>query len=197
MLDHLFESLSPEIDEAIIIVRHLAQKFKDHCGEVFHGRPITYVDGPPGTAPSFLATRPFVKPGRFLIANGDDLPSKADIVNCLRYPASVACWEMDDPWNHGVLKLHDDGTVAEIIEKPKNPSGKLILGGLIVADDRLFSYEPEAGPSVEKYLTSMITQYVKDVPTMAVRAEWGIGGVSRPEDLDRVTRWFAERNISL
>lgn len=197
MLDHLFELFPDEIDSALIVVRHLKEMIIRYCGPVFHGRPITYVDGPVGTAPSFLATQSHLIGDRFLILYGDEVPSPADIQQCLSYSSSILCWEMDDPWNHGIARLREDGTIAEIVEKSPHPPGRLVTGGVMVMNRRLFTYPAVPGPSGEQYLSSMLNQYVKDVPTTAVRAEWGIGGISRMEDIDRVSNWFLERNIKL
>ncbi len=197
VLDHLVESLPQEVDEIVLVIRHLGDMIQRYCGSVFHGRPVTYVQGPSGTAPSFLATKSLVKEGRFLVLYGDEVPSPLDFSQCLRYPASVLCWELPDPWNHGIARLRPNGTIAEIVEKSPHPPGNLVSGGVMVVDHRIFSYVPTPGPTGELFFSSLLNQFVRDIPTVAVRAEWGIGGLSTPDDLERIDRWFTERNILL
>jgi len=197
ILDHLFASLPGEVDEVILVVRHLGDMIRRYCGDSFHGRRVTYVEGPVGTGPSFLAAKPFVTSERFMILYGDELPSPGDLTRCLEHHSSVLSWEMDDPWNHGVLCMRPDGTIGEILEKPSPAPSTRIAGGVMVVDHRIFAYPPLEGPSGETYLSTMLNQYVQDVPTHPVRAEWDVCGISRPEDIERATRWFHERNIRL
>src|SRR3989338_4680853 len=69
-LDHLFDRLPAEIDEAIITVKYLGQQIKDYCGTEFHGRRVHYVEGSSeGNALGFLAAKSFFSEGeRFAVA---------------------------------------------------------------------------------------------------------------------------------
>lgn len=189
LLDHIFLALPDEITEAVIVVRYLGDLIKRHCGKEFHGRPITYVDGPcVGSALDFFATRPFVREDRFLYINGDEIPNREDVSNCLAKPLSTLCWEMPDPWNHGVALLRDDGTIKEIIEKPKDAPSNLISNGVMVLSPKIFGYQPKQNKSGEYYFTSLLNQFVQDYPVHAVRSRIGLGGISTPDDLLRAEK---------
>ncbi len=196
LLDHIFEALPEEVDEAIIVVKYLGEQIKKYCGEVFHGRRITYVEGSDlGTAYSFLAAKPYLGDDRFLFIYGDELPAPEDIAVCLRYPASILCWEADDPWNHGVANLRPDGTILEIEEKPAEPKGRLIADGVMVLNKKIFDCVPAKGDKEEFFFSQMVNQFIKKENVQAVKSVWGIGGFSSPDDLERVTKSFLERKL--
>lgn len=192
LLDHIFEALPPEINEAIIVVRYLGGQIKNYCGGIFHGRKIIYAEGSErGTAYSFLASQPYIKEKRFLFMQGDDLPSKKDVISCLSYPASIVCWEEDDPWNHGVVALNKDGTIGGITEKPEKPKSNLIAGGIMVLNDKIFGCDlKETLARGEFYFSGMVSQFVKTERVTAVISEWGpkVGGISTPADIERVEK---------
>lgn len=190
LLDHIFEALPKEIDEAVIVVKYLGDQIKKYCGEVFHGRRVIYAEGSDlGTAYSFLAARPhLLDEDRFLFIYGDELPTSEDIVACLSYPASILCWEVDDPWNHGVATLRPDGTIAEIEEKPTHPASRLISGGVMVLNKKIFKCTPSKEDKKEFFFTQMLNQFVKEEKVQAVKLRRGIGGISTPADLERVER---------
>lgn len=194
LLDYIFLALPEEITEVVIVVKYLGEKIKAYCGENFHGRKIIYAEGSSlGSAYSFLAAAPFVHDERFLFLNGDEFPSSEDITNCLAYENSILCFEVSDPWNHGVPRLREDGTIAEIIEKPQNPEGNLISNGILVLNKEIFSYTPEQRSGGEYYFTSMVNKYVHDHAVQAVRSVQSIGGVSTMEDLKRVEEFLKKQ----
>ena len=186
ILDHIFEALPGEIDEVILAVLYLGQQIRKHCGQEFYGRRVTYVEGSPrGTAYSFLASKPRLRAGRFLFIYGDELPSRIDIAACLAHPASILCWEAEDPWNHGVGVLNQDGTIKEMIEKPKNPPSNLITGGVMVLNEHIFNCLSQRQEG-EVYFTDMVNQFARAQPLTAVISERRIGGISTPDDIVRI-----------
>ena len=190
LLDHIFDALPPEIDEAIIVVKYLAEQIKNYCGSVFHGRKIIYAEGSElGNAYSFLASQPYINEERFLVIQGDELPLKEDVARCLVYDASILCWEAPDPWNHSTPVLDPDGSIKEIIEKLPNPATKLIADGVMVLNQKIFDCAPVKIRG-EFYFSAMLNQFVKKERVMAVISEWGqnIGGISSPSDIERVEK---------
>lgn len=192
LLDHIFEALPSEINEAIIVVRYLGDQIKKYCGPVFHGRKIIYAEGSElGTAYSFLASQPYIKEKRFLVIQGDELPLRKDIIECLSYDASILCWEAPDPWNHSTPALNPDGSIKEIVEKLPNPATKLIADGVMVLNQKIFDCAPVKIRG-EFYFSAMLDQFVKKERVMAAISMWGpnIGGISSPDDIGRVEKWL-------
>ncbi|MBI2989749.1 MAG: nucleotidyltransferase family protein [Candidatus Magasanikbacteria bacterium] len=193
-LDHIFLSFPEEITEAVIVVHYLGEQIREYCGSVFHGCSISYVEGSAlGTAYSFLAAKPFIGDDRFVLLYGDELPRRADFDACLKYPLSILCCEVNDPWNHGVVITGEDGTILSVIEKPQHLFHGLIVGGLMVLDKDIFDYEPQSGANDEYYLSSMVDQLAKKRRMVAVVAKDVIGGISSKEDLIRAEHLLKER----
>ncbi len=192
ILNYIFEALSGEVDEVVLVVRYLGEQIRAHCGDSFYGRRIVYAEGSPrGTAYSFLAAKPHLAPGRFLFFYGDELPSARDVASCLAHPASILCWEALDPWNHGVAVLAEDGTIKEMVEKPKQPPSNLITGGVMVLNHAIFDADPLVRVGSEIYFTDMVNQFAQHNPLHAVVSERKIGGISAPDDIARVEALLA------
>jgi len=195
VLDRLFEAMPEEVTEVVIVVLHLAEKIREHCGGDFYGRKISYVNGSTaGNAKSFLAAKDFVKnESRFLLLQGDELPYSKDIKHCLDFPSSSLCFEMSDPWNHGIALLRPDGTIESVVEKPKEPTSNLINDGVMVLTPKIFDCPPEIGAKGEFYFSGMFNQYVKKEKVTAVRAQHGWIGFSSPADIPRVEEILRQR----
>ena len=195
VLDRLFEAMPKEITEVVIVVLHLAEKIQEHCGNNFHGRKISYVKGSTdGNAKSFLAAKDFVKnESRFLLLQGDELPYSKDIERCLAFSSSSLCFEMPDPWNHGIAALRPDGTIESVVEKPKALIGNLVNDGVMVLTQKIFDCEPLRGSKGEFSFSSMFSQYIKKERVTAVEALYGCGGFSSPADIPRVEEILRQR----
>lgn len=192
ILDHIFDALPDEITDAVIVTKYLGHQIRSYCGERFHGRLIRYADGSEkGTAYSFLAAEPLVESQRFLFLYGDEFPDPDDIRRALLHEFSVVCWEVADPWNHGVATIRSGGIIEEINEKPKEPKGNVIADGIMVVSKDIFSYPPLQKPGGgEYYFTSMVNQFIQDHAVHSVISEQKIGGISTPADIDRVERFL-------
>jgi len=195
LLDYIFEALPKEVTEAVIVVRYLAEQIREYCGDNFHGRHIIYAEGSAlGSAYSFLAAKPHIIEDRFLFIYGDEFPRREDIQNCLKYPISILCWEVNDPWNHGVPSLREDGSIIEIVEKPENPASHLISNGVMVLTKKIFDYLPQKKDNGEFFLTSMVNQFVRGEHVMAVRTDAAVGGLSTMADVARLDVLLRKKN---
>lgn len=198
LLDHIFEALPDEIDEAVIVTRYLGEQIRTYCGSLFHGRRVQYADGSErGTAYSFLAAKPFLRGDRFLFVYGDELPSSDDVQACLAHPASILCFHVDDPWNHGVVTVRQDGSIEGIVEKPREPASTLIADGVMVLTSKIFSFLPSDPLKGEFYFSQMVSQHVKEERVQAVLSRQKIWGISTPEDIPRVEKILADQRRGL
>lgn len=196
LLDWIFEAMPEEIEEVIIAVRYLSDRIKNYCGKNFHGRRIIYTEGSDkGTAYSFLSTKSYLLDERFLFIYGDEFPLPEDVKNCLSHSASILCWEVSDPQNHGIANLRSDGSIDSIEEKPMSPKSNLLSNGIMVLNKKIFNYTPEKAGKDEYFFTDMVNKFVQEEKVMAVTSEQGIGGISTPEDLARVENFLKSKNI--
>jgi bifunctional UDP-N-acetylglucosamine pyrophosphorylase/glucosamine-1-phosphate N-acetyltransferase len=191
LLDYIVSALPDDITDLVIVVHYLGDQIRRYCGETFHGRRVQYAEGSErGTAYSFLAAAPLVADDRFLFLYGDELPDPKDIRAALVHDSAIVCWEVDDPWNHGVATLALDGTIVSLEEKPANPSSRIIADGIMTLRREVFNCPPQQNKNGEFFFTSMVAEYVRRVPTRAVISKQGIGGISTPADIERVDRWL-------
>ncbi len=194
ILDHIFDAFPKEINEVVMVIHYLGDQIRAYCGDSFHGKKVVYAEGSDqGTAYSFLAAEPYLHDDRFLFCYGDELPNLLDVETCLSHPFSILCWEVDDPWNHGVVSLRSDGTIERIIEKPEHPEGNLIADGVMLLSKKVFSYHADRGAKNEFNFTDMVSQFVSDHRVVAVRARKSLGGISTSEDIERVEQILASR----
>ncbi len=195
IIEHIFKALPKDVTEVIVVTKYLGEQIKSFLGDNFYGFPVVYVDGSSeGTAYSFLNTKKHIPEGeKLMVIYGDELPHESDIKACVQNEHSILCWEAEDPWNHGVLNVGDDDIVLDIVEKPSNPEGNLIVGGVMVLSDKIFSYYPDNESEEEFYLTDIIKEYTKNHSVKAVKSVQSLGGVSRPEDIARVEKILKEK----
>lgn len=198
LLEYTFGVLPGEIDEVILVVRYLGDKIKEYFGDDFLGKKITYAEGSGlGTAYSFLAAKKYLKKkDRFLFLYGDECPNLKDVNECLKYQSSILCWEVSDPWNHGVVEFDTNNKIIKITEKPKNPKTDIIAGGVMVLTPTIFDYKPAMGVKNEFYFTDMIAQYIKKERVMAVVSKDAIGGISTPKDIERLEKYLKNNLLS-
>ena len=155
LIDHIFDALPPEIDEVIIVIKYLADKIKQYCGDFYKERKIYYAEGSDnGSAYSFLAAQPFIKKNeRFLIIYGDELPATDEIKRCLDYSYAWLCYEVADPRLSGIATIDDNGRILEVIEKPANSKSHWAATGVMLVARDIFRYTPEQCNYGDYYLT--------------------------------------------
>lgn len=194
ILDHIFEALPEGITDVIVIVKYLGGQIKEYLGTAHRGRRVHYAEGSEkGTAYSLKVAEKFLNEGeRFLFLYGDELPYRENIQMCLVHPLSVLSFQSATPETGGVVLLREDGTIAEIEEKPAKPQSNIVADGIMVLDKSIFGYTPLPNSKGEFYLTSMLNQFVKDRSVRAVLSDKFIGDITKPEDLGRVEKFLIE-----
>ncbi|AFY58285.1 glucose-1-phosphate thymidylylransferase, long form [Rivularia sp. PCC 7116] len=121
--------VSPETGEEV--------KAKTGNGEKF-GATITYIlqEQPAGLAHAVKVARPFLENSPFVMYLGDNLIQQGDLSYFLKkfqqqhHDALILLRTVDNPSAFGVAKVDENGTVLELIEKPKVPPSNLALVGV-------------------------------------------------------------------
>ncbi len=185
LLDHIVESLPSAVNELIIVTGYLEENIKEHCGEVFHGRQVTYVHQAEqkGTAHALWLCKDLLQ-GRFLFMFADDLHGKDDIARVTSYSRAMLTYQTDTPERFGIVVRHPDGTLAEIIEKPQHPPSNLASTGVMVLDTNLFNYEVRKEINGEFFLTDVIQEYAKEYPMAVVEQRLWLP-IGYPEDIEK------------
>lgn len=126
-------------DEVFLVIGYKQEAIKKYLGDRFGKIKLSYIFESErlGTAHALGMAEGRVK-GNFIVLNGDDLYSKADIKNCLKHKNCVLAKKVDDPSRFGVLLL-ESGKVKKIVEKPRSFVSDLANTGLYVLNDEIFA----------------------------------------------------------
>ncbi len=164
ILEHIVAALPEAIDELVLVVGYLQEQIRDYCADEFLGKKVIYVEQlnfSGGTGDALMCAKRVVN-GKFLLLNGDDIYGAAALEKIIHEESAIFGVHSDTPERFGVLVLHEDGTLKEIIEKPENPPSDFINIGGYVLKDTIFEYKTDASHLGEVLVTDMITAYAKD-----------------------------------
>ncbi|NCT02016.1 NTP transferase domain-containing protein [Candidatus Parcubacteria bacterium] len=188
LLDHIVEVLPSAVDELILVTGYLEDQIKQHCGDTFYGRKVTYVHQAEqkGTGHALWLCKDLIK-GRFLFMFADDLHGLQDIARATSYTRSMLTLTTNNPERFGIVVRHPDGTLAEMIEKPEHPPSNLASTGVMVLDEHIFDYDLKVEKNGEFYLTDVIEEYAKDYPIAVVEQDLWIP-IGYPEDVEKAER---------
>jgi bifunctional UDP-N-acetylglucosamine pyrophosphorylase/glucosamine-1-phosphate N-acetyltransferase len=171
LLDHIVGALPSSVDELVIVTGYLGEQIREHCGDEFHGRKVTYVhqEEPNGTAKALWLCKDLIK-GRFLFMFADDIHGKNDLARAVSYSRSMLVAQVDNPEKFGIVVRRPDGTISQMIEKPENAPSNCASTGAMVLDQNIFDYEPQESKTIkgEYYLTEVIERYSKEFPIAVV-----------------------------
>ncbi len=194
LLVHILESLPPEVDSLVVVVKYLGDQIRACLGTTFRDVPITYIeqDAPDGTGGAVWATRA-VLADRFMVLPADDLHGREALCELVRHERAILVARSETPERFGVLTLHHDGTLAGIEEKPEHPATNLVNTSVMVLDRNVLAYDaPLHGE--ELYLTDLVTQLAVDFP-IAVVTQDAWCPVGCPEDIPRAEAFLRERGM--
>ncbi len=200
LLDHIVGALPSAVDELIIVTGYLGEQIRDYCGEEFYGRKVTYVtqEEQNGTAKALWLCKDLIK-GRFLFMFADDIHGKNDLARAVSYSRSMLVCQVDNPEKFGIVVRRPDGTISQMIEKPKHAPSNCASTGAMVLDQNIFDYEPQENKTIkgEFYLTEVIERYSKDFPIAVVeQSAWiPIASVEDIEKAEKILKAVDKRSI--
>jgi NDP-sugar pyrophosphorylase family protein len=184
ILEHILDALPNEVDDIILVVGYKADMIKQHFGDIYTGRRITYVrqEIPEGTGHALWLTKPLLKEGRFVFMCGDDIHGARALAEAVAQPLALLAAVHEDPSKFGVLKLNADGTLMSIIEKPEVPPTNLVSTGAMVLDTHIFDYDLVRSENGEYYANHPIGLLAQEHPIMVVKQELWLP-IGYPEDI--------------
>ncbi|WP_336036856.1 bifunctional sugar-1-phosphate nucleotidylyltransferase/acetyltransferase [Halobacterium yunchengense] len=145
------------IDELVFVVGYEAAAVREHFGDRYRDVPVEYVeqDSADGTADAVHRAAPALE-GDFVVLNGDNLCTAADVDALVERAPSVAAYEVDRPSNYGVLAT-DGGSVTNVVEKPSDPQTSLANAGAYAFPGRALDWlDVEASERGERELTDVL-----------------------------------------
>ena len=199
IIDWTLDNLPKGIDEIILVVNYLEEQIREHVGTDSKGRPVRYLTHQTlnGTAGALRVCQNYLR-GRFLVLNGDDLYSAADLSALIRHKMAVLVSPITQHAERlGLCTIDQKGCLKGIAEKGSEEHARLVKSGeclincgAYVLDERFFRVEPVKLPNGEFGLPQTLVQLVKqDVQIDLVQAQewWPIG---TPAELARARLRF-------
>ncbi len=121
------------------------------------GVKLTYIlqVSPDGLAHAVKISRDFLGDDRFVMFLGDNV-IQGGISNLISdfaasdWNSQIVLKEVEQPSSYGVAKLRADGSIEQLIEKPKNPPSNLALVGIYMFDHHIFEAANAIQPSASK-----------------------------------------------
>ncbi|MEK6947010.1 MAG: sugar phosphate nucleotidyltransferase [Nanoarchaeota archaeon] len=139
ILEHNLDNLMGIADEVILVVGYKKEMIKNYFGNKYKNIKLIYVEQKEqlGTAHALSVAEPYIK-NKFILMMGDDIYSKGDIKNCIKYQYSILATIVKDPQNFGVI-IEENGILKDFVEKPKTFVSNLANAAFYCFDKKIFS----------------------------------------------------------
>ncbi len=118
------------------------------------GLQITYIpqEAPLGLAHAVKISQEFIGDERFVMFLGDNciqggISPLIESFGHSNYNAQIVLKRVADPRSFGVAELEDDGRIARLVEKPRDPQSDLALVGIYMFDRHIFEAVNAIRPS--------------------------------------------------
>lgn len=190
LLEHTLASLPTSIDKVLIVVGYLGEQIVEHFGSYWNSRQIHYVKQTEllGTGDALhRAKHLLVSP--FLVVNGDDLYTKADLEKLITQPNSMLVWPSQKTSNYGIVKGE-----TENFEGFSDQSSLINCGAYFLTneffEEKLVSVPVPNG--VEYSLPHTLAEFAKKTPVRLVEATRWLP-VGTPEQLQFANSYFTKK----
>ncbi len=145
------------VTEIGIVIGQTGEEIKAAVGDgSTWGVRITYIsqDEPRGLAHAVKISQEFIGSAPFVMYLGDNVIQGgiasliADFANHLdQWNCQIVLKAVEDPSSFGVVKLREDGSIEQLVEKPKVPPSNLALVGIYMFDSHIFEAVNSIPPS--------------------------------------------------
>lgn len=161
ILDWIIGALPP-VDRLVVVVNYLAEQIEQYLRNQTHTRNWTTVrqDVPRGTGDALMSCKNALSgKERVMVLNGDDLIGRADLAKLAQVPMGILAHPVQTPESYGVIFRNADGTLKEVVEKPKGLSAPQLanIGGYMFPGD-VFSLTLPLSPRNEYEITDAVSQ---------------------------------------
>lgn len=174
ILDWIIGALPP-VERLVVVVNYLAEQIEAYLAKQTHVRNWTTVrqTEPRGTGDALMSCRGAVKGERVVVLNGDDLIGRADLARLAAVPMGILTHPVDQPESFGIVFRNADGTLKQIVEKPKGlkPPQLANVGGYVFPRE-VFDLTLPLSPRGEYEITDAVSQLAAKGPFHVVAADY-------------------------
>jgi dTDP-glucose pyrophosphorylase len=198
LLAHALDAVRPVVDGAVVVVGYRGERVRERFGETYRGLPLTYVEQPEqrGLADALTCAEPAVE-GPFVHLNADNVfgPNPSGAANVRRLVARrretdadavllVERVSREAARRVGVVTTDDAGRVRNVVEKPDNPSSRLVQTGCFAFAPTVFDAcrAVEPGSTSEVELSDAIARLAREGRVETVRLQGWRLNVNTPRD---------------
>lgn len=174
ILDWILEALPTTVNRLVVVVNYLAEQVEAYLKgqKQFPNWRTVRQETPRGTGDAFRSCQPVLTSDRYLVLNGDDLYSKADLTRLAEATAGVLVKEVQDPEKWGIALRKADGTLDKMLEKPKGLLAPQMGNiGAYVFPRSVFEIELPLSPRGEYEITDYLSGLAPKLPVAVVPAQ--------------------------
>jgi bifunctional UDP-N-acetylglucosamine pyrophosphorylase/glucosamine-1-phosphate N-acetyltransferase len=158
ILDWIIGALPP-VDRLVVVVNYLSEQIEQYLKTQPHVKNWATVrqEQPLGTGDALMSCKGKVHSDRVMVLNGDDLIGRQDLKKLATVPMGILSHAVNEPDSFGILFRNDDGTLKEIVEKPKGlPAPQLANIGGYLFPRRVFDFTLTPSPRGEYEITEAV-----------------------------------------
>ncbi|HSQ58523.1 MAG TPA: nucleotidyltransferase family protein [Gemmata sp.] len=160
ILDWILGAIPP-VDRLIVVVNYLAEQIEEYLGTQRHAKNWITVrqEEPRGTGDALMSCKGVVSSDRVMVLNGDDLMGRADLANLAATPMGILAHSVNTPESFGIIFRNADGTLRQIVEKPKGLSAPQLANiGAYLFTRSVFEICLPLSPRGEYEITDAVAQ---------------------------------------
>ena len=160
ILDWILGAIPP-VDRLIVVVNYLAEQIEEYLGTQRHAKNWITVrqEEPRGTGDALMSCKGVVSSDRVMVLNGDDLMGRADLANLAATPMGILAHSVNTPESFGIIFRNADGTLRQIVEKPKGLSAPQLANiGAYLFPKTVFDLTLPLSPRGEYEITDAVAQ---------------------------------------
>jgi bifunctional UDP-N-acetylglucosamine pyrophosphorylase/glucosamine-1-phosphate N-acetyltransferase len=191
ILDWALGALPPAVDRVLVVVNYLGEQIETYLRQQKHVRgEVVRQEQPRGTGDAVRSCRPRLRPGPFLVLNGDDLYGAADLAELASSEAGLLVHPVDRPREFGIAFLKPDGTLNELVEKPDLDGRRLANTGAYLFPPEVFDTELTLSARGEYEVTQYVSALARSRPVRVVQARFWL-------PIGTVEAWQAAQGLDL
>ena len=160
ILDWIVGALPP-VERLVVVVNYLAGQIEDYLAAQTHVKNWTAVRQaePRGTGDALMSCAGAITSDKVMVLNGDDLIGRADLARLAAAPAGILAHPVDAPADYGIIVQNADGTLKEVVEKPRGltPPQLANIGGYVFPR-AVFDLTLPLSPRGEYEITDAVSQ---------------------------------------